>query len=371
MVASGPWGEKIPHAAGPPMTLLLFFVALAVGVSFLCSLAEATLLSVTPPFVEGKAAGGHRAGLRLVKLKQDVDRPLAAILILNTLANVLGATGAGAQASFLFHEGGATLFAIGFAVGILLFGELIPKTLGARYWRRLAAPVSLLLLGMIFLAWPLVRLARMVTGLVGSGKTGHGGVSREEIAAMADLGSRSGELEAQESHILRNLLRFRSGKVKDIMTPRTVVYLLAETMTVEEFARDAGTTPFTRIPVYGRNRDDVTGFVLKGDVLLAHVKGQRDRPVGALRREIKAIPATATLMQLFNALMEQKQHMMMVVDEFGGMEGVVTLEDVVETLLGLEIVDEVDRAPDLQKLARRLWDRRAREMGIDTGGGED
>jgi CBS domain containing-hemolysin-like protein len=351
------------------MELLLFYVLLTIGVSFTCSLSEAALLSISSAFVEAERQAGKKSAERLARLKHDVDRPLAAILTWNTLANVLGAVQAGAQAHVIWEGNrGPAVFAFLFAVAILVFGELIPKTLGARYWRQLAGPISFLVHWMVRISWILVVVAKSVTRLVGGGKGGHSGVSREELVAMADLGSQTGELEAQESHIVRNLLRFRSSKVRDIMTPRTVVYLLPEIMTVRQFALDAARTPFTRIPIYARNRDDVTGFILKGDILLAHVRGDLDRPIASFRRDIRAIPGTASIAQLFNNLIESKHHLMLVIDEYGGMEGVVTLEDVVETLLGLEIVDEADRSPDLQLLARRLWQRRAKDMGLETGG---
>jgi CBS domain containing-hemolysin-like protein len=355
------------------MEFLVFAVALTLGLSFLCSLAEATLLSVTGAFVENARQKGTPAGERLYRLKHDVDRPLAAILIINTLANVLGSVAAGARVHELFPQPSAVpaTFAFCFAAAILVFSELIPKTLGARYWRQLAGPVALLLVAMIGMAYPLVLMARSVTRRVGGAITGHGGVSREELAAMADLGSRSGELDLQESHIVRNLLRFRSSKVRDIMTPRVVVYLLPEAMTVRQFAAEAMRTPFSRIPVHAGNREDVTGFVLKGDILQAHVRGELERPIGAFRRPLGAVPGTASITQLFNTLIAGKQHVALVIDEFGGMQGVVTLEDVVETLLGLEIVDEADRSPDLQKLARRLWQRRARDMGIELPAEEE
>ena len=348
------------------MELLLFYVFIALAVSFCCSVSEATLLSVSNPFIEAERQSGKKSAERLAKLKKDVDRPLAAILTWNTLANVLGSVKAGGQASEVWPTGqGPAIFAFVFAVAILIFGELIPKTLGARYWRQLASPVSFVVTAMVSLSLPLVYMAKFITRAVGGTSAGPSGVSREELAAMADLGSQSGELEQHESHIVRNLLRFRSSMVRDIMTPRTVVYVLPETLTVRQFAIDAVRTPFTRIPVYAKNREDVTGFVLKGDILHAHVRGELDRPIASFRRDIRAVPGTASIAKLFNTLIESKQHLMLVIDEFGGMEGVVTLEDVVETLLGFEIVDEADRSPDLQQLARRLWQRRARDMGLD------
>jgi len=346
------------------MELLLFFVGIALAVSFFCSLAEATLLSVTPSYIEAEKKRRPATAARLERLKGEVEKPLATILTWNTLANTLGATGAGAQYAGIFGAETAVLFALGLTVAILVFSEIIPKTLGATYWKKLAGPVALVLAFFVRISWLFVIFAQAITRHIGK-RASEPGVSRDELLAMTALGSRSGALEPAESRIFSNLLRFRSGKVSDIMTPRTVVYMLPATMTVEAFVAEAMGTSFTRIPIYGKNRDDITAFVLKGDVLMSRVRGENQRPLSDFARPIEAIPATASIYHLFNSLIEKKQHLMLVVDEYGGMEGVVTLEDVVETLLGLEIVDEADRAADLQQLARRLWQQRARQMNID------
>ncbi len=345
------------------MELLLFYIALALVVSFFCSLAEATLLSVTPAHIETVKVSHPRKGVRLAALKGRIERPLATILTWNTIANTLGATGAGAQFARLYGAGHAVVFALALAAAILVFSEIIPKTLGARYWRTLASPVALALTFFTRLSLPFVAMACGITRRFGGDKRDDG-VSRDEILAMTLLGERQGTLDPRESHIVANLLRLRTGRVSDIMTPRTVVYFRPAAMTVAEFIADGMDTPFTRIPLFGRDTDDITGFVLKGDVLQARVRGENDRPLSDLQRPIKAIPAKSNIARLFQTLLEEKQHLMLVVDEFGNVEGVVTLEDVVETLLGLEIVDEADRAADLQKLARRLWRQRARKMGL-------
>jgi len=341
------------------MELLVTYILIALVISFLCSIAESVLLSITMSFVETEKKKGRRSGVVLSDLKSNIERPLTAILTLNTIAHTMGATGAGAQYKALYGGTGEAIFAAGLTLAILIGSELIPKSLGARYWRVLAIPVAYCLLPADRLLRPFIRRKHQIVR-----------VSREELEAMAMMGRESGDLGVQELHILRNLLRFRSSKVRDIMTPRTVVYALPETLTVDEFVDQAVTKPFSRIPVYRKNSDDITGFVLKGDVLQSRILQPEMQDLKRFKRPIRAVPSSASIAILFAALIEEKQHLMLVVDEFGGVEGVVTLEDVVETLLGLEIVDEADREVDMQKVARRLWQKRARAMGLEVGDGE-
>lgn len=348
------------------MELLIFYVLLALGVSFLCSVLEAVLLSVTPGFVEHEVSQGKSYAKKLAVMKSDVDKPLSAILTYNTIAHTMGAAGAGAQWKSLYGDTGEAIFAGVLTLLILVASEIIPKTLGARFWRTLAKPSTWLLQVMEFSLTMIgvIPALRGITRLLG-GHAVHAGVSRAELAAMADLSSRSGHLEDQESIILRNLFRFRESKVRDIMTPRTVVYALPEAMEVQQFLDEAVRTPFSRIPVFEKNSDDITGFVLKSDVMAARVLGEDEgKSLVDFRRPVAVVPSSASINRVFEAMMQNKAHFMLVVDEFGGLEGVVTMEDVVETLLGLEIVDEADASEDMQILARKLWSQRAKAMGL-------
>ncbi|QQL45129.1 CNNM domain-containing protein [Sulfuriroseicoccus oceanibius] len=348
------------------MGLLIFFILLALGVSFLCSVLEAVLLSVTPGFIEHEVSQGKPYAKKLAKMKADVDKPLSAILTYNTVAHTFGAAGAGAQWKVISGSTYEATFATALTVLILVASEIIPKTLGARFWRSLAKPATWLLGAMV---WSLrvigvIAALRGITRLLG-GDSVHHGVSRAELAAMADLSSRSGHLEDQESQILRNLFRFRESKVRDIMTPRTVVYALPESMDVQHFLDEAVPTPFSRIPVFEKNSDDITGFVLKSDVMAARVLGHDDgKSLVDFKRPVTVVPSSASISRVFEVMMQKKAHFMLVVDEFGGLEGIVTMEDVVETLLGLEIVDEADASEDMQILARKLWQQRAKAMGL-------
>ena len=345
------------------MGLLITYVLLALGFSFLCSIMEAVLLSATPSFVEMKVQEGSAVARKLHALKQDVDRPLAAILSLNTIAHTVGAAGAGAQAAIVYGDAFVGIFSGILTLLILIFSEIIPKTLGASYWRSLAFPVTRILLPTMWLMWPLVQLSRGITALVSRGDSG-AGISREEISAMAELGEQQGVFEFGESRIIQNLFRFSSLRVKDIMTPRIVLFALPEEKSVRDVIDEHKEFRFSRIPVYTETRDDVTGYVLTDDLLLKAAQDQGDLQLKSLKREILVVPDNLRLHALFERMLDHLEHIALVVDEYGGVEGVVSMEDVVETLLGLEIVDEADSAEDMQVLARRQWLQRARRLGI-------
>lgn len=345
------------------MALLIAYVLLALSVSFMCSIMEAVLLSATPSYVEMKVQEGSSAAAKLHELKKDVDRPLAAILSLNTIAHTVGAAGAGAQAAHVYGDAFIGLFSGILTLLILVFSEIIPKTLGAAYWRSLALPITRVLVPTIWLMWPLVQLSKGITKIVSRGDRAEG-ISREEISAMAELGEQQGVFEFGESRIIQNLFRFSSLRVKDVMTPRIVLFALPEEKTVREVVNEHEEFRFSRIPVYTETRDDVTGYVLTDDILLKAAQEQGDIPLKELKREILVVPDALRLHALFERMLDRLEHIALVVDEYGGVEGVVSMEDVVETLLGLEIVDEADSAEDMQLLARRQWLARAKRLGI-------
>ncbi len=345
------------------MALLIFYVSLALGFSFLCSVMEAVLLSVTPPFVAKFKQENPRVGGALEKLKQDIDRPLAAILSLNTIAHTVGAAGAGAQAAAVFGDEYLGVISGVLTLLILVLSEIIPKTLGAVYWRRLSGLVVRLLVPIMWAMWPLVKMSQGLTKLLARGKKPKL-VSREELTALAKLGAREGVVEHGESNILENLFRFKTILARDVMTPRTVVFALPQTKTVEATVADDPEIRFSRIPIYEDSLDHVTGFVLKSDVLLAAAQGRGETPLVELKRPLMAVPDALIMSELFERLVNDRAHLALVVDEYGGTAGLVTMEDVVETLLGLEIVDELDAVQDMQELARRQWRKRAKRLGL-------
>ncbi len=344
------------------MTLLLVYMALALGVSFLCSVMEAVLLSVSPSFVARQEQEGHRLGARLRKFKDNVDQPLAAILSLNTIAHTVGAAGAGAQAAAVFGDAYLGVISAILTFLILVVSEIIPKTLGAAYWRQLTPWVVQALGVTIWTMYPLVKLADSLTRWLTKGKV-KAKVHRDEFIALAELGAKEGVFHKYESRILNNLFCFREVRTRDIMTPRTVLFALSENLAVDETLSLHTHIPFSRIPVYGENLDKVTGFVLKTEILQA---GQEKGAtlLSEMCRELVVVPEGLPLHKLFKQLMDEKAHIALVVDEHGGTEGVVTLEDFIETLLGLEIVDEVDTVEDMQAMAREQWRKRALELGL-------
>ncbi len=343
------------------LTLLIVYIALAIGVSFLCSIMEAVLLSVTPAYIGAMEAEKPAAAQRLRELKQDVDRPLAAILTLNTVAHTIGAAGAGAEAAAYFGNAAIGVFSAVLTLGILVLSEIIPKTLGAVYWRGLAVPVSRMLKPLIYLLYPLVLMSQWLARLLTRGEK-EGDVSREELAALADIGADQGVFDGQEARIFKSLLQFESLRVVDVMTPRTVVVAFPETSTAQELV-DAK-RPFSRYPIYAENRDDITGYVLLSDALTQVADDAHRTPLATLRRDLVAVPEDMSLLDVFDRLVEGRAHIALVVDDYGGTAGIVTMEDVIETLLGLEITDETDRTEDMQVLARDRWRSRAARLGL-------
>jgi CBS domain containing-hemolysin-like protein len=343
------------------LTLLIVYVVLAIGVSFACSIMEAVLLSVSPAYIGALEATKPAVAERLRELKNDVDRPLAAILTLNTVAHTIGAAGAGAEAAGYFGSGAIGIFSALLTLGILVISEIIPKTLGAVYWRGLAPIVARMLKPLIYLLYPLVLMSQWFAKLLTRGEK-ESDVSREELAALADIGAEEGVLGDGEARLFKSLLRFESLRVSDVMTPRTVVVAYPETATVQQLVE--AKRPFSRYPVYSDNRDEITGYVLLSDALAEVADDAHDTPLMAHRRDMPAVPAGRSLLAVFEDLVEERVHIALVLDDYGGTAGIVTMEDVIETLIGLEITDETDRDEDMQALARERWQARAARLGL-------
>lgn len=345
------------------MGLLILYLGLAIGISFFCSILEAVLLSVTPSYIAMMEKEHPRTGKLLNSLKGDINKPLSAILSLNTIANTGGAAGVGAQAQVVFGETYITIISIALTLMILVFSEIIPKTVGAKYWRNLAGVSARTLRVLIVVLYPLVLLSRGITKTLSRDEQQQS-FSREEFSALADLGTEEGIFQEKESRIFKNLIRFRSLRAKDIMTPRTVVVAFQENMTVEEVMRQQEELRVSRIPIFESNRDNITGYVLKNDLLVSLAKDETNQPLRVFRREILILPDLLKLGDLFERLLERQEHIAVLVDEYGGLSGIVTMEDVVETLLGMEIIDEADNIRDMQVLARQRWRERAKRLGL-------
>jgi CBS domain containing-hemolysin-like protein len=359
-------------AAGPSVggdtqwdvVLLITYILLALVFSFLCSVAEAVLLSITPSYIAGLRDKKPKLAALLKQLKQDnVDQSLAAILTLNTIAHTVGAIGAGYKATTVFGSAWFGLFSAIMTLMILFLSEIIPKTIGAVYWRALAGLTARFVRSLIWALYPLIRISEALTRIIAHGKTTHV-FSREEFIAMADIGERAGKIDPRESRIIQNLFRLGSLTSGDIMTPRTVISGLPQNITVTAAldAKPSGT--FSRLPLYETDLDHITGFILRDDLLLSKARDRGDVKLETLKREIQTVPGNMSLSNLLEFLLDQRQHIALVIDEYGGTKGLVTIEDVIETLLGMEIVDEMDRVEDMRALARRQWKKRAKAIGL-------
>lgn len=364
------------------MSLLVFYAIISIFFSFLCSILEAVLLSVTPTFINVKKQENKHYAKNLERLKQDVDRPLIAILTLNTIAHTVGAIMVGVQAKVAYTEiYGVTsrrVFGISFTedvmVGlvstimtilILVASEIIPKTIGATYWKQLAHFTTKALNILIFpLKWTgILWLLQLTTKLIGN--KGHSSIlSREGFIAMTDIAHEEGVFQESESKIIKNLLNFKDVQVKDIMTPRTVMKTEIDTMTIETFFNANTNLRFSRIPIYSNNPDNIIGLVLKDDVFKEMAFNNGDKKLFDVKRNIIIVNRSLPIPSLFEELVKNRNHMALVVDEYGSVNGLVTMEDVFETLLGLEIMDESDNVADLQLLARKNWESRAKYLGL-------
>ncbi|MEM8907547.1 MAG: hemolysin family protein [Bacteroidota bacterium] len=349
------------------MIALIVFFSISIIFSFLCSIWEAVLLSITPAHVEIKLKEGSQVGKQLKAFKDNIDQPLAAILTLNTIAHTAGAIGVGSAATKIWGEENELI--TGFLVpvlmtmAILILSELIPKTLGANNWKKWTNFTVTALRWVIFLLWPLVWLGQWVTKALKKEKN-KSVLSRADFSAMAEIGQKEGIFEEGESKIIKNLLHFDTILVKNIMTPRTVAITAPSDQSIQAFFDKYPDLRFSRIPVYQENKDQINHFFLKDELLTKLIKGEGEDQLKSISREIMIINEQMPLPDLFSRFTEKREHIALVVDEFGGTSGIVTMEDVLETLLGLEIVDELDSIEDMQLLARQNWEKRAKRLGL-------
>lgn len=350
------------------MTLLLVYLAIAIGVSFLCSILEAVLLSTTPSHIEQTLSKKPRRGRVLAKVKEHLDESLSSILILNTFAHTMGAAGVGAQAIRVYGEQWETLIAVLLTLAILYFSEIIPKTIGATYWRSLALPSAYIISWLIKLVYPLVWLSTRMTRVFSRGKENE--ITREEIIALASLGHKDGTLFSQENKYVSQVLNLRDIRTGQVLTPRTVVHMLNEKVTVSDALELPQTKQFTRIPVYGESVDDIKGMVIRVDLYEAERSGHGKDPVVKFAKQLFKVSEKLPVDTLLDLFLKKRAHLFLVEDEFGQTSGVVSLEDAIETLLGREIVDENDTVVDMQELARGKYRNRLRveKHNSDTEG---
>lgn len=339
------------------MALLIFYLLLALIVSFLCSIMESVLLSTPQSYLMVKQEKGYVWANYFIQLKSNIDKPLSAILSLNTIAHTIGAAGVGAQAIKVFGEAYFGLVSVILTTLILVITEIIPKTIGARYWRNLSKITAFIIRGMITLTYPLVVMSVFITKAF-SKNAGEQSTSREEISALASIGADEGVFTEKEHRIIQNLLRLKNVKVTEIMTPRVVVAVADENLILKDFLKNKDYLKYSRIPIYSNNDENITGYVFRQTVFEKLAEDQHDMQLKEIKRDIVVVPNFIVLFSLWEKLLEKKEHIALIVDEYGGMDGIVTMEDVIETLLGLEIIDEKDTITDMQKYARERWKTR-------------
>ena len=355
------------------MGLLIFFFLISIFFSFLCSIWEAVILSITPSYANTKVLEGGSIGKLLKAYKEDIDKPLSAILTLNTIAHTVGAIGVGAQAGEVFGEGAMDLGFISISMesiiagvmtlAILILSEIIPKTIGANMWKQLAPFTIRSIRVLLWILSPFVWLSQLITKSLKREKD-KSVLSRADFVAMTKLGLESGAIDSSESNIIENLLKLEKLQAKDIMTPRTVMVTAEAKQGINSFYQTHKPIAFSRIPIYEGKPDHITGMVLKDELLLQLAEDNHEMTLGEIKRDTSFIRDDVTVTALMDALIHTKTHLAIVTDQYGSVVGLVSMEDVFETLLGLEIIDESDKEADLQKLARQRWEERAKRLGL-------
>ncbi|KJR36898.1 hemolysin [Vibrio navarrensis] len=344
------------------MLLLTIYISIAIGISFICSVLEAVLLSISPSYIAQLKQQAHPAAEQLAKLKADIDRPLASILTLNTIAHTIGAATAGAQAAVVFGSEWLGVFSGVLTLGILVLSEIVPKTIGATYWRQLAPSAAATLRWMVWALTPFVWFSEQITKRLA--RNHEMPKMRDELSAMAILARESGEFAEGESKILSNLLGIQNVAVTQVMTPRPVVFRVEATTTINEFLAEHRETPFSRPLVYSEQKDNIIGFVHRLELFKLQQAGHGEKQLGAVMRPIHVILNNMPLPKVFDQMMAKRLQLAIVVDEYGTVQGLVTLEDIFEYLLGEEIIDEADKSSDMQQLAYQRWERWKTKHGM-------
>lgn len=336
------------------MTLLVTYLLLTLILSFMCSLLEATLLSSTSSYIESLDKKGYSPKtVDLAKdVKQNIDKSISSILTLNTFANTMGAAGVGAQAAIIFGSNWQAVIAFILTLMVLFISEIFPKTLGAIYWRKFIVPAVYIISFMIKITYPFIFLATFITNTLQKGRKNEVNFSKDEIITIVDMSEKEGVLQAKESILIKNLFKLKNIKAKDIMTPRTVVFAFDSKTTLKEALLNDNLYVYSRIPVYNESIDDIAGVVFKQTILEKRVKKKKKTLLKDIMVPVHKVPENISVSTLFDMFIRMKMHLFIVQDEYGQTSGVVTLEDALETLLGIEIVDEMDQVTDMQEFAK-------------------
>jgi len=347
------------------MITLFLIVFLTLTISGICSLFEAILYSTRIGTLEVAKSKGDKKGIasQFLKMKKNISAPISAILILNTIANTAGATLAGMYAAKVFGGSNVLLFSIVLTLGILFFSEIIPKTIGAVHWRRFWFYIVRPLAFIKLILHPLVFITQKLSSFITTGQK-HVTITEEEILAAAQMGAREGEISDQEHAIIDNLIHLENKTVREIMTPRTVIFSLDGNLTVPDALKLASAKGFTRVPIYEEDKENIIGYIRIHDLTAARNLEDPKLQLKKIARSISIIPEMINCFNLLTDFLRHRKHIGIVVDEYGGLAGVVTLEDLLETILGHEIVDEHDYAIDLQEVARKRRGRLKLDQNI-------
>ena len=340
---------------------LVLYLCVALGISFLCSLLEAVILSVTQTHIALLIKTKHRSGRLLKKMKDNVDRSLSGILTLNTMAHTVGAAGVGAESQKIFGDEKIALTSALLTFLILFLSEIIPKTIGVTYWRKLAPPCAYLIQILIWITYPLVIFFESVSKLINSGAPWRPRMSRDEMIVAAELGQSEGTLVEKETRIIRNLLGLNRVYVADVMTPRADIFAFQANQTVGEIMERHGHESYSRVPVYGKDMDDIVGMVLRFNIFNADSDGHSNLPMEVLMQPIHKVRGSQTLARVLDEFIQRHEHMFLVIDERGKAIGIVTLEDAIETLLGVEIEDEIDSVEKTRERILEQWRTRLKK----------
>tara|TARA_Y100000817_G_scaffold19333_1_gene14148 strand:+ start:124 stop:1173 length:1050 start_codon:yes stop_codon:yes gene_type:complete len=347
------------------MTELLIYFLLAVAISFLCSLLESILLSISLAQVSVMEKEGKRSGQIMAELKNNINRPLAAILTINTIANTVGAAGVGAQTLAIWGNEWVAIASGILTISILIFSEIIPKTIGAVYHKSLAKFASYVIRSLMFISWPFVMLSESMAGVLNSGQNGQSKASREELIAMAEISEDEGSIDEQEGDIIENLMKLDNIPVEDVMTPRSVIFSLQENQTVGDVLEIHSPIAFSRIPIYGKDMDDIIGIVSRYTLVTKQGEDQFDTKMREILKPIHTVTEKKSVSDVLEEFVKRRQQIFIATDEFGTTTGLITLEDAIETLLGVEIVDEHDNVVDMRKLAKaKLKQKKAADKKI-------
>src|SRR5574344_281900 len=341
------------------MTLLLIFLLGAISISFLCSILEAVLMSTPISYITMRADEGYKPAVLFKKQKLNIDRPIGAILSLNTIAHTVGSAGVGLQTTELFGSQWFGLVSAITTILILIFSEILPKTIGTSYWKRLMGFTAYGIRILVFIMYPLVIVIELFTKLFATKEENT--VSREEVSAMANVGEDEGVIEENENKIIQNVIKLDHIKACDVMTPRVVAAIAPETMSLKDFYKDTSFSHFSRIPVYAESPEFITGYILRSEALEYLAADHFDKKLGEIRRDIPFFNEELSISDIWESLLKHKEQIALIIDEYGSFQGIVTIEDIIETIFGLDIVDENDQVSDMQQYARERWEQRQKK----------